>query len=442
MADHIHDLVGVGFGPANLALAALLQEEEEDPGCRTVDRRFLEARLEPTWHPGMMLEGSLIQITVLKDLVTIRNPRSRFTFLNYLREQDRLFEFLNLRDLFPSRVEFADYLGWVAGELARDVRYGRQVERVEPEGVDGRVDHLKIQARNRVTGEFEELRSRHLAVAVGGRPWTPPGIDLQPGGRAFHPKDFLPTLERHFPDRQAPYRFAVVGSGQSGAELFLYLATHYPQAEVTAVVRRFGYKPVDESDFTNEIFFPSMVDFVYDLPEEVRGGVVDSFRDVNYAVVDHPLIRRIYRFLYDERVAGRERARVLPLHQLEGLEEPADGPIRLHLADVLRGQPRTLEVDGAVIATGFEWSSRLPLLEPLAPYIERDGAGDYRIERDYRLATVDGFEPRIYLQGYAEATHGISETVLSLLPIRAQDIARSLAAALEARSLSALSVRS
>ena len=37
-----------------------------------------------------------------------------------------------------------------------------------------------------------------------------------------------------------------------------------------------------------------------------------------------------------------------------------------------------------------------------------------------------GMRPKIFLQGYCEATHGISETVLSLLPMRAQDIWNAL----------------
>jgi hypothetical protein len=106
----IHDVIGVGSGPANLALAVCLEEEAEE-GRRDLSRLFLEIKPRAVWHPGMLLEDSLIQISVLKDLATIRNPRSRFTFLNDLKSRGRLFEFLNLRDLFPTRIEFNDYLG-------------------------------------------------------------------------------------------------------------------------------------------------------------------------------------------------------------------------------------------------------------------------------------------------------------------------------------------
>ena len=43
-----------------------------------------------------------------------------------------------------------------------------------------------------------------------------------------------------------------------------------------------------------------------------------------------------------------------------------------------------------------------------------------------RITTGPEFLPRVYLQGFAEDTHGASEPVLSLLPIRAGDIVKSL----------------
>ena len=75
---------------------------------------------------------------------------------------------------------------------------------------------------------------------------------------------------------------------------------------MTGAIRRFAYKPVDDSDFTNEVFFPGMVDVLYGLPEEKRRMVLDHCKDVNYAVVDMALIRRIYKALYQEKVGGPE----------------------------------------------------------------------------------------------------------------------------------------
>ncbi len=428
-AADVYDVIGIGFGPANLALGICLEEESEGRDGRDLRRVFLEAKPHAAWHPGMLLEDSLLQISVLKDLATVRNPRSRFTFLNYLQIKGRLFEFLNLRDLFPTRIEFNDYLGWVAGELGERVRYGRQVIGVQPvpRGRDREVELLRVVSRHVATGAVEERLARNLVIATGGTPSLPAGIELAPGGRAFHAQDFMLRLKRDFTDKQAPYRFVVVGQGQSAAELFCYLLNHYPNADITATIRRFAYKPVDDSDFTNEIFFPQMVDFLYELPEDKRRWVLDMCKDVNYAVVDMALIRKIYRCLYQEKVEGKNRARIQPFMQLVGLEEGPHGAA-VHFNDILRDRPVTLAADGVVLATGYTWRREHPLLAELSPYFQREPSGAYRIERDYHLATGADFAPRVYLQGFAEQTHGASETVLSLLPVRAGHILQSILA--------------
>lgn len=425
-----YDVLGVGFGPSNLALAVAL---EEVPEALPTSRLFLEAKAGPVWHPGMLLEDSRIQISVLKDLATVRNPQSRFTFLNYLKEKGRLFEFLNLRDLFPSRIEFNDYLVWVAENLSHRVRWGCEVVAIHPEPgeVPGSIDLLRVVARDLATGESEEVLTRNVVLATGGVPSSP--IPLVPGGRAFHTHEFLRRIRNDFPDKAAPYKFAVVGAGQSGAELFSYLLTHYPNAQVTATLRRFAYKPVDDSHYTNEIFFPQKVDWLYSLSDEKRARVLDMCRDVNYAVVDAPLIQQIYRQIYDERVEGKNRATILPFLELQEIEERGDS-VRARFWNTLDEQPHELDVDALIVATGYHWPSDHPLLAEIADHLLRDpvpapGTGyEYRIRRDYRVEATPDFAPGVYLQGFSERRHGASETVLSLLPMRAGNIVDSLVA--------------
>jgi L-ornithine N5-monooxygenase len=319
-------------------------------------------------------------------------------------------------------------LTWVAGELAGRVRYGRQVVAVEPVEEAGEVHLLRVVSRDVATGEEISCLARNVVLATGGVPCLPEGISLQKGGKAFHANESMQRLKTDFPDKGAPYRFVVVGSGQSGAELFHYLMEHYPNADVTAAIRRFSYKPVDDSDFTNEIFFPGMVDMLYALPEEKRKMILDHCRDVNYAVVDLALIRRIYKSLYQEKVLGRDRARIRTFLNLEEVLETG-GAVIARFQDVLRDETVTLEADGMVLCTGYAWRKDHPLLRRLQPWLACDGEGTYQIERDYRVAAGPSFAPGVFLQGFAEETHGASEPVLSLLPVRAGDIVRSLLAA-------------
>ena len=54
----IHDLIGVGFGPSNIALAIALEERRE--AGRPIDALFLEKQPAFAWHPHMLLSHAHI----------------------------------------------------------------------------------------------------------------------------------------------------------------------------------------------------------------------------------------------------------------------------------------------------------------------------------------------------------------------------------------------
>jgi L-ornithine N5-oxygenase len=427
--EAVVDVIGIGFGPANLSLALCLQEQPCSADGRPVRSLFLEQKTSYAWHPDMLLAGAEIQVPFFKDLVTLRNPQSRFTFLNYLHQHGRLLDFVNLRSFFPTRREFNHYYQWVAAQLAEQVRYGREVLSVSAvaDDDDGPVELLRVVARHLATGKHEEYLTRNLVVATGGVPHIPPGIDIATTERVFHSQSFLQQVRQHFPDPKARYRFVVVGSGQSAAEIFQYLFTHYPHADVTATMRRFAYKPADESEFVNEIYSPLMTDTFYSLPEAERRGLIAAHADTNYSAVDIELIRSIFRALYEMKVAGETRARVRSMVELRQLE-PHNGALQLKLWDRVAARMETLEADGVVLATGFQRPRRHPLLRDLSQYLLTTVDGEYQITRDYQARGVETFNPRIFLQGFCEGTHGLPDTVLSVLPARSWEIAQALTA--------------
>src|SRR5262245_11026169 len=117
-----YETIAIGFGPANIALAVAFEESQRDH-----DIIFLESAAETRWQAGMMLPDSDIQNHPLRDLATPRNPRSRYTFTNFLFEHDRLFEHLNLGMLHPFRTEYDQYVRWVASHFADRVLYRHSV---------------------------------------------------------------------------------------------------------------------------------------------------------------------------------------------------------------------------------------------------------------------------------------------------------------------------
>ena len=421
----VYDVVGIGFGPSNLAVAATIQEESEGGAMPPVRSLFLESKPRYAWHPDMLLQGAQVQLTFLKDLVTLRNPQSRFTFLSYLRDKGRLNKFVNLRNFYPTRIEFNDYYCWVAQQLASQVRYSRRVLTVSPLAMgDGpRVELLKVKAENTVTGAREEYLCRNLIVATGGVPRLP-RVDVPVDERIFHSHQFLSRIETLYPDHSAPHRFVVVGSGQSAAEIFHYLMSSYPNAEVTAALRRFAYKPADDSDFVNEIFFPHMVSFLYGLPETRRRAILREHNDTNYSAVDLDLIKLIYQALYDRMIVGDERLAIRPFLEIRGLRTTGSGVIA-EFFNSANESLELLEVDGVILATGYEREKRHPLLSELDPYLVANATG-YCVQRDYRLLTKPAFAPGIFFQGFCEETHGLSDTLLSVLPARSYEIFQAL----------------
>src|SRR5580692_6700146 len=79
------------------------------------------------WQRGMLLPWTQSQVSFLKDLVTLRNPLSRFSFINYLHSAGKLDDFVNMGSFLPFRLEISDYLQWVAKSLGLvRVEYSRE----------------------------------------------------------------------------------------------------------------------------------------------------------------------------------------------------------------------------------------------------------------------------------------------------------------------------
>src|SRR5712675_129933 len=82
------DLVGVGLGPSNLSLAALLSGEPD------LSTAFIDGKGAFDWHPGLMLPDAQMQVHFLKDLVTPVDPTNPHSFLAFLVESKRLYRLL------------------------------------------------------------------------------------------------------------------------------------------------------------------------------------------------------------------------------------------------------------------------------------------------------------------------------------------------------------
>lgn len=419
-------MIGIGFGPANIALAVALEEKGYD-----LDVRFVESRPAPSWQAAMMLDGSDIQNHPVRDLVSLRNPRSRYSFINFLFENGRLLDHLNVPMEFPLRKEYAQYVSWVAGLVPAQVDYGVRVV-----GVERTTDDAGEPCYEVTTSDGGTLLGRALVVGTGRSPFVPEPFDTVDSPRVFHLTDYLPALERLdtlTAQDGGPRSVTVVGGSQSAVELTLDLARRYPRAQVRTLVRSLTLRQKDTSPFSEEGYFPEFTDYYYRAPRE-RKDAIDSFmRLTNYSSADGDVLRELYRLVYEQRIDGDQRVFVRGSRQVRTVDADERG-VRLRVEELNTGEVEELETDAVVLATGFRdlgpgpHQERVPaLVRSVADDFRFDDQGYLEVEPHYEVRPRDARTPALFLNGLCESTHGIGDAgSFSLLSLRAELIAENL----------------
>ncbi|MEA2951896.1 MAG: L-ornithine N5-monooxygenase [Alphaproteobacteria bacterium] len=416
------DVLGIGFGPSNLALAVAFDELGVSERCH-----FIEQAPDCNWQSGMLLDGSDIQNNPIRDLVTPRDPQSYYTFINYLKQNERLFEYLNLGLAYPLRKEYARYIRWVASHFKHLVTYSSRVTSVEllPRGIDGgfcwcvtTVDNVRYIARC-------------LVVGTGRTPNIPKIFRSHLGPRIFHLNDYLPNTRRFLPE--SARSIAVIGASQSAVEIVLDLMARFPSVEIQAIHRSFGFRQKDTSPFSDQVYFPDFTEYFYNAPAEAKQNLNQQLRATNYSSADIDVIHRLYVQIYEERLDGNRRVHMRSNMQIVAVE-PVDGEYRLTLREQNTGAICTVFADTVVLATGFldlgagGASERYPaLLGAISSHLDVDAQGVLRVNRDYSVEVDAGIDPpALYLNGLCESSHGLGDAgSFSMLALRSMDIARS-----------------
>ena len=441
--DEIHDLVCVGFGPASLAIAVAMHDvlRDRQPGLRTQQPkiRFLEKQAQFRWHAGMILSGTKMQITFIKDLATLRNPRSEFTFLNYLHEKGRLVQFTNLGTFLPQRIEYEDYMKWCASWFEDVVDYSQDVRSVEAgPTLNGVVDHFQVVSRNWATGEFSTLKAKHVVIAAGGKPNIPKSLSL-PHPRIIHSSQYATHVSELFPQGTAPQSVAVIGAGQSAAEVFDNIPSRFPEAKCHLLIRGSALRPSDDSPFVNEIFDPERVEDVYHQSPDVRARELHKDKGTNYSVVRLELLEHIYSMLYSYRIRYRSEEewpqQILTHRTVTGVEPCKGHGLRLHIRNesgtysaAKQSGNETLDVDLVVVASGYRRDAHEDMLRNIE-HLRSTKSDRWTVTRDYGVEFADGkvqSDAGVWLQGCNEASHGLSDSLLSILAIRGGEMVNSI----------------
>ena len=404
MTSHVLDLAGAGIGPFNLSLAAQLDSIPQ------LSVRFFERRPAFAWHPGMMLPGAEMQTSILKDLVTATNPTSPWSFLSYLVEHKRFYQFLNAEYEAVPRKEFADYLAWVARGLT-SLRFGASMREVHAN--DGFFS---------IATDDGPISARNLSVGVGKIAARPSWAEQLPKSMTFHSSEAAIRLG----DVKAP-RVAVIGGGQSGAEIVDALLDLNAVSSVHWISRRPNFEPLDATPFTNELFTPGYMERFHGLPEELR--LTHTRRQVLASDgVSASTLKKLYRRLYERKLEAANGSdhgiSLRPFRDVISAEQ--DGPeIALTMRNGFDNSIETLAVNMVVLATGYRFV--LPeFLHSLENRIELNSIGEPVLESDFSLAWDGPGENRIFVLNAGRHSHGIAEPQLSLAAWRSAVIANAL----------------
>jgi lysine N6-hydroxylase len=398
----VHDFVAVGLGPFNLGLACLTEPVDG------LDGVFLERKPDFDWHSGMFIEGSTLQTPFMSDLVTLADPTSPYSFLNYLKETGRLYSFYIRESFYPLREEFNDYCRWAAAKLP-SVRFGEEVTAVERDPADG------TYAVRTPRGTY---RGRRLVLGTGTPPYVPePCRGL--GGDVLHNSRYLEHRER----LRAKESVTVVGSGQSAAEVYYDLLQDLaPDGyQLTWVTRSPRFFPLEYTKLTLEMTSPEYVDYFHALPAPVRDRLGPAQKGL-YKGINTELIDAIFDLLYVKSRRGPVPTRLLTNTALVSAGY-ADGTYTLGLRHEEQGRDFDLATQGLVLATGYRYAEP-PFLAGIADRLARDEQGRFAVARNY---TVDHGGREVFVQNAELHTHGFAAPDLGMAAYRNSCIIREMA---------------
>ncbi|MGW1269045.1 lysine N(6)-hydroxylase/L-ornithine N(5)-oxygenase family protein [Streptomyces sp. NPDC002491] len=396
----VHDFVGIGLGPFNLGLACLTEPID------ALDGVFLESKPHFEWHSGMFLDGAHLQTPFMSDLVTLADPTSPYSFLNYLKARGRLYSFYIRENFYPLRVEYDDYCRWAADQLS-SVRFSTTVAEVTYE------DELYVVR----TTAGEEFRAPRLVLGTGTPPYVPEAC-AGLGGDFTHNSRYL----QHKAQLQKKESITLVGSGQSAAEIYHDLLSEIDVHgyRLNWVTRSPRFFPLEYTKLTLEMTSPEYVDYFRELPEETRYRLTAEQKGL-YKGIDGDLVDEIFDLLYRKNLGGPAPTRLLTNSSLTGAAY-ADGAYTLSFRHEEQGRDFELTSQGLVLATGYRYAEP-EFLAPVRDRLRYDSRGNFDVGRNY---AVDVTGRGVFLQNAAVHAHSVTSPDLGMGAYRNSCIIREL----------------
>ncbi|MEO6723472.1 MAG: SidA/IucD/PvdA family monooxygenase [Ferruginibacter sp.] len=398
------DLAGIGVGPSNLSTAALLHPVKD------IASIFFDGKKEFQWFPGMLFPEATIQVSWLKDLVTLVDPTSKFSFLAFLAYKKRMYRFSMARYPKVKRREFNQYFQWVSQSLP-NLSFDTMVEEVKFKNNLFSVKHSK-----------GETRAKNIVIAAGQTANIPSFVRPYICSSIFHATQFIKESIS-----AGDKRVIVVGGGQSGAEIVNQLLINRSElpASICWLSRRSNFLPIDDSPFTNEFFTPSYSDYFYQLPDNEKRKLIGE-QSLASDGISLELLEDIYRNLYEvEMIEGKGKIAKLNFnHALVDFKKEGSG-WALYCKNTTTEVINKHNADIVIFATGFEYKPP-PFLESLEGRLKTKEKG-FEINEDFCIQWDGPAENKIFIQNGARHVRGVADPNLSLVAWRSAKIINSLA---------------
>lgn len=230
-----YDVVCIGFGTKGLALATAFADQ--DPRQKVL---FLERGIQFSETLGYGSQENACGSGFLRDLITLRNPRSEYTFINFLHSTELLVAFTNASQMSTSRLLTAKYLSWVAEKISSLgwLSFGREAINIRPTELtpNGRVTGWTVDLRDSANGAASRVSCKRLIVATGAPSRLPDQLASPKLSSVIVPLHNSAGLVDRVQHSRKPLHIAIVGADQEAVELFEHLLSAPGQHHVSMVV--------------------------------------------------------------------------------------------------------------------------------------------------------------------------------------------------------------
>ena len=183
----VADFIAIGVGPFNLGLACLTEP------IKNLNGIFLDKKESFDWHPGMLLEDTTLQVPFMADLVTLADPTNPFSFLNYIKEQGRMYSFYIRENFLLLRNEYNLYCQWAIKKLS-NIHFNTEVTHIGHQEKEGIYVVTSVCTK---TKEVKIYKAKKLVLGTGTSPYIPESCEKLKG-KAVHSSQYFSALSKRF----------------------------------------------------------------------------------------------------------------------------------------------------------------------------------------------------------------------------------------------------